>query len=149
MAVSPDSRDLYVTNAELGLATRADTEALTIDQTTELAPFLPTGETHAAVGPDGTLFVAADYTVRVHDRGSLAVTDEWITEQVIAGLDVSPDGDELFVAQIGSTAPAAVEVVDTSTGDPVRDLQPDLGADVVGLGRQRVPLPYGSKECAY
>ena len=149
IAVSPDGGDLWVTDRELGTVALVDTADLTIARTADIAPVLP-DSTVASAGPDGHLYVATGTDITVLGRDTLAVEDAWRTGEYVTGLDVSTDGDELYVGRQPSVNDdlSRVDVFDTRRGEELRTLTSELPEPLTSLGRDRTPLPYGTKECA-
>ncbi len=149
IATSPDGDDLWLTDRELGTVALVDTTDLTVARTADIEPVLP-DSTIAAAGPDGHLYVATGPDVTVLGRDHLVVEDQWTTDAYVSGIDISPDGDEVFVSRFPSVndGSTTVDVFDARRGELLRTLSPDLPEPITSLGRERTPLPYGTKECA-
>jgi hypothetical protein len=131
MSVSPDGRHLYVVDSardfiadiSVDLNTWGEGRTATVD-------FGPdgSGETHAAVAPDGTLFVGTGSQVVKVDTTTFERTDGWSAEDSV--LAIGFDGDDVYVLE-----PGTIEVVDRSTDRRVRAIaSPEVKDDVEYVG---------------
>lgn len=131
MAVSPDGRHLYVVDSardfiadiSVDLNTWGEIRTATVD-------FDPdgSGETHAAVASDGTLFVGTGSEVVKVDTTTFERTDGWSAKDSVLALGFG--GDELYVLE-----PGTIEVVDPSTDRRVRAISsPQVEDDVAYVG---------------
>jgi hypothetical protein len=125
IAVSPDGTRLYVADAVTGTVAEADTEELAVTRTMEIPFWSPGGIAHAAVGPDGRLYLAKGDAGVAVDTSTRRPTTAWDVDGRISGLQVSQDGDRLFVglrdditildaatgAQLGTVDPVGIEAI--------------------------------------
>jgi hypothetical protein len=116
MAVSPDGRFLYVVdsarNAVAVVSVDLDAWGEVRTETVDFGQAV-TGETQAAVAPDGTLFVTTGSHVVKFDTTTFERVGQWTTRDSVLALGFGED--ELFVLEQGR-----IEVVDPSTDRPVR-----------------------------
>jgi hypothetical protein len=149
LAVSPDGHELVVADAEVGAIAVAETEHLTIARTGDLPASLD-APAAAAIGPGGALHLAAGPTLRRIDTRTLETTGTTTIDWGVLGLDVSPDGEELYVGYTGDEGDpfGRIEVRDGRTGDADRSFGLTLPDPLAFVGRESPRLPYGTKECA-
>jgi hypothetical protein len=145
IAVSPDGSRLFVADAVTGTVAEADTEALTVTRTAEIPFWSPGGIAHAAAGPDGSLYLAKGDGIAQVDTETLTPVVSWEVDGRITGLQVSDDGQRLFVglkdeiAVFDPTSGAQVEVVDPVGIEAIRQ----LGTSTRALEEERT-----TTECA-
>jgi hypothetical protein len=98
LTVSPDSKRLYVNDADTGAMAEVDTRSLEVLRTSE-APVL-TSEYSPRGVHDGahTLYVARGPFLSAIDTRTLEVVDEWTMENKIRGVQVSSDAKKVYVA---------------------------------------------------
>ncbi|MGH2751429.1 MAG: YncE family protein [Actinomycetota bacterium] len=112
MALSPDGERLFVADPSSGgLAVIAPLETKVLRSVTLDLEALTRGRASAAVGGDGTLYLAGGSEVLVIDGQTLAIVERWKTRQPVSGVGVSSDGRRLYAALPGKLA-----VLDASTG---------------------------------
>ena len=119
LAVSPDSRWLYVVDTARGVVTTLDADALKVARRVEVAfgPRSP-DQARATVSPDGrSLLVAYGEALVVLDTATLQPDRIWMMGDTVSGLGFSADGLRLYVAM-----PDRVAVVDPSTGRETRTI---------------------------
>jgi hypothetical protein len=117
LAVSPDGATLYVANVESGAVAEVDTETMLVERT-ETFDFDTRGRAHAAVDPEGTLYVTSGPWVVAIDTASFAEVDRWAMTDGVTGLQVSDNGRDVYVGLENRVATLNVdddttEVVDT------------------------------------
>lgn len=126
MALSPKGDELYVVDTARDLVTVMDTDRLEVIRTVDVN-FGPDAETHAVVGPEGTLFVGTGSRITAIDPTTLQTAGGWTTDAPISALGVGDDA--LYVAM-----PGRIEVVDPSTGRPARSIPSPAVEDLAYVG---------------
>jgi hypothetical protein len=119
LAVSPDSRWLYVVDMARGVVTTLDADALKVARRVEVdfGPGSP-DQARATVSPDGrALVVARGEQLVVLDTATLQPDRIWMMRDTVSGLGFSADGLRLYVAM-----PDRVAVVDPSNGREARTI---------------------------
>ena len=124
MAVSPDSRTLYVVDTGLGLMTSLDTRSLSVGEAVAVTEPVASAPASMAVAADGTLFVGAGHVLTAIDATSTEPLTTWTAAGPISGLTLSETGSRLFVVEDGR-----IEVLDAATTREIGATSlPDLGA---------------------
>ncbi len=123
LSVAPDGHRLYVADAATGMVADVDTQGLTVARTTQAELGSDGGTTHAATGPDGTVYLSKGARFVSLDGATLAPTGSWDMGQRISGLQTAHDGGRVYVGLQDE-----VVIVDTQTGDTVGSIDPeDIG----------------------
>jgi hypothetical protein len=126
VALSPDGRLLYVVDTARDILAVMDTSKHA--SVAHHLDFDPSGgDAQAAVGPDGTLFVATGTRVASFDPTTLTAGPTWTTGDQVAALGPVPEG--LAVAM-----PGRVTVFEPSTGRHVRAIPSPAVEDLTYVG---------------
>ncbi|MFE4749668.1 beta-propeller fold lactonase family protein [Streptomyces mirabilis] len=135
LAITPDSKFVYVT--ELGLGQVQVIDATTNTISTTITGFTqPTG---IAITPDGSFAYVADFgtnTVSVIDTATNTVVGSPITVgNAPYGLAITPDGTQVYVSNVGDQT---VTAIDTTTNTPTATIG-------VGVGNYKLAVTPDSK----
>lgn len=127
MAVSQDGARLYVVDTARDVLAVMDTEELS-SESFELD--LPSADTpaRAAVGEDGTLFVAAGTEIAAIDPATPKVTATWTTGAPVTTIGALPEG-------LGVAMADRISVLDSATGEHLRTIPSPPMEDPTYLGR--------------
>jgi DNA-binding beta-propeller fold protein YncE len=132
LAPSPDSRALYVVDAQEGLVAVMDTRSLEVERTARVSLEAGGSSTAIAVSRDGaTLYVASSSgTLTAIDADTLSAADRWATPIPVTGLGTSLDGRAVYAAGAGrlsaldAVTGAAIATVPTEGLGSVLALEP-------------------------
>jgi hypothetical protein len=117
MALSPSGQSLYVVDRSRQFVAVMDTAGPEMTRETRVQLEMPEGgETHAVVTEDLRLVVASGTRVVSLDTLTLETVARWTTDAPVSALGLGPAG--VYVA-----TPGAIEVVDPTSGRPVRSIQ--------------------------
>lgn len=134
LTLSDDGKRLFVANSVTDEVAEVDTEQLTV-VADDPAPFADdTGtkkshDTHAAHDGDH-LFLAHEYGLASVDASTFEAQKEWMLDEPITGLQLSADGEQLFVGQKDE-----VVVLDIGTGEEITTIDPPGIGDIDVLGQ--------------
>jgi DNA-binding beta-propeller fold protein YncE len=126
MAVSPDGARLYVVDTARDVLAVMDTEKLT-SESFELGLPSANTPTRAAVGEDGTLFVAAGTEMVAIDPATPEITATWATGAAVTVLGTLPDG-------LGVAMADRITVIEPATGKHLRTIPSPTVEDPAYLG---------------
>jgi hypothetical protein len=126
MAVTPDGARLYVVDTARDVLAVMDTEELT-SEAYELDLSSADTPTEAAVGEDGTLFVAAGTEIAAIDPATPEITAIWATGAAATAIGTLPDG--LGVAMVDR-----ITVIEPATGRHLRTIPSPTVEDAAYLG---------------
>jgi hypothetical protein len=149
LTVSPDGTRLFVANSRTENVAVVDTAHLKVLKTNEGVDFSSGSGlralrgTHATGGAD-EVFVSGGHSVSAIDPGDLTQQDSWSVEQPVTGLQVSSDGEKLYIGQ-----EQEVVVIDLQSGEEVDVVDPPgIGKiGVLGPSTESVEL-FGDFVCA-
>lgn len=111
IAVTPDSKRLYVTDSESTAIAEVETESLEILQT-EAADLLASySSPQTAHDGSHTLYVGLGPFVYAVDTSDMSVRDRWTLDGEITGVQISADASKLYVSVKGE-----VITIDVATG---------------------------------
>lgn len=112
MALSPNGDRLFVADPSSGgLAVISPLETKVLKSVTLDLRVLTEGQASAAVGQDGTLFLAGGREILVIDGDTLEIRDRWNTGKEVTGIALGSDGRRLY-----ASLPNRLAVFDISSG---------------------------------
>jgi len=134
LALAPDGRTLYATNAVQGVVTTYDAETLERRATHALkrsaAP--PTGTidptTAAVISPEGyRLYVVAEAGIVVVDTATLGLKAQLVPDRSVRSIALTPDGRRLYALSFDGTT---VWALDAMSGQPLATLAVPLATSI-------------------
>lgn len=111
IASSPDGSKVFVANTRTGALAELDPVGLTVARSTTIE--MPFGRTRSsATADDGALYLATGSEAISVDTASLSRQEDWSFDDAITGLQVSLDGEHLYVG-----LPDWLERIDLTSGE--------------------------------
>lgn len=118
LAVSPDGKRLYVANTAVGAVAEIDTQELKVVRNGKITRGF--GETaHAALDPDGTLYVGSGNRLIGVATSDLGETDWWSLPEDVTGIQLAREAGRLYVGLSDHVA-----LLNVFTGKIVRTIDP-------------------------
>ena len=134
LALAPNGRTLYATNAVQGIVTTYDAETLERRATRELkrtvAPTTATIDptSAAAISPEGyRLYVVAEVGVVVVDTATLAMKAHLVPDRAVRSIALTADGGRLYALSLDGTK---VWALDAMSGQPLATISVPLATSI-------------------
>lgn len=130
LTVSPDGKRLFAINSSTGAIAEIDTEALTVTRTSRSS--FENGNAFAVSGPDSTVYVSSGRYVEAFDGSSLDALWSVKMDEITRGLQVTTNGDKLYVglrrevAALDVNSGKLLEVLDPPGIDKIKEFGPVL-----------------------
>jgi hypothetical protein len=145
ISVAPDGKHLYAADTSTGTVAEIDTTSLAVTRTAPSPIELSRGGVaHAAVGGDGTFYVAKGRQLNALDPSTLSTKDTWEMESRITGIQPASQGTRVYVGLKDQ-----IVILDPTTGDRLGMLDPgDERIDRIGTATQPLEMLREVISCA-